>query len=162
MPFTIDAHILDSAKKDNSNEKLDLDNQVPLLKLINSIERPNDLLQIRNNQERLIQIDQYYIAKYKAQSNVLKKVIFMSCLGLVGAVLYHNKLIPSFAFTIYLGVITSILCIIIAKDVFNIFLRDNMIFDEYDYGFLTPPIISGNMHNVYNTAELSNMPTCSS
>ena len=52
---------------------------------------------------------------------------------------------------------------IVARDLYDIFLRDNMNFDEYDYAFLNRPAVSLQTgDNYYNDAELSNLPTCAS
>ena len=164
MVLKLDEAIFENSKDlKNPNILIDEKNATIVANMLNKIKNTENIEKIQNNQDRLIQIDKYYLNKYKTQSDILKKVIFFCCVGLVGAVLYNKKLISTLVFSIYLGVVFSILIILIAKDVFSVFLRDNMNFDEYDYGFLyKPPVVTSNMHNDYNTAELSNMPTCAS
>ena len=164
MVLKLDETIFENSKNlKNPNILIDEKNATIVANMLNKIKNTENIDKIQNNQDRLIQIDKYYLNKYKAQSDILKKVIFFCCVGLVGAVLYNKKLISTLVFSIYLGVVFSILIILIGKDLFSVFLRDNMNFDEYDYGFLyKPPVVTSNMHNGYNTAELSNMPTCAS
>lgn len=132
-----------------------------LSQLMDGTKNGTELTQIRNNQKRLIESDTYYISKYKAQSSVLQMIVFFCCLGLIGAVIYHNHWITSLVFTIYLGCLLAILLVFIIKDVIIIFFRDSRNFNEYDFGALYSPATSNsNSNSNLNTAELSQFPTC--
>jgi hypothetical protein len=111
----------------------------------------------------LVQLDRYYIAKLQAETRVLKTIVFFCCLGLIGTLIFNNRLITSLFYTVYMGILFFIMFIIVSRDLVDIFLRDNMIFDEYDYAFLNRPAVSlMTGDDYYNDAELSNLPTCAS
>ena len=130
--------------------------------MISSISGNNDLRQIKQNQHRLIQSDTYYLSKYKAQSMILKTIIFFCCLGLIGTILFHKSLISNLVFTIYLGILLAILFILIAKDTFNIFLRDSFNFNEFDFGFFYKPTSTSTttLDDYWSDAQLADFPTC--
>ena len=153
-----DPNIFDNSDKTNPNVMADIENSKILTNIVNKIYDISNIPQTITNQNRLIEIDTYYILKYKAQSDILKKIIFFCCLGLIGAVLYNKKIISSYNYTIYLGFLFALLIIFIAKDIYNIFLRDNTHFKEYDY--LAPPVYNSKIFKNTNTIELSNLPTC--
>ena len=161
----MDVNIFSNAQVENENTILDIKNTTLVAQMLYELKggNVNNDNNIYNNQERLIQIDKYYLLKYKAQSDILKTIIFFCFLGLVGAVLYNKNLISSSIYNIYLGSIFALLIILISKNTYNIFLRDNINFDEYDYGFLyKPPATALTMNKNTNLVELSNMPTCGS
>ena len=119
-----------------------------------------ELYQDKNNKDRLVEIDRYYIAKYKAEIRVLKTFIFFCCLALIGSIFYNKGMISMLLFTIYTGLLFLVMFIVIARDLINIFLRDSTNFDEYDYSFFYKPKRSGVMYKTYNAGELSKIPTC--
>lgn len=112
------------------------------------------------NLQRNAEVDIFYILKYKKQIQTLQHIIIICCVGLIGSVLYHNQLIPSDVYTMYLGVVFGIGLIIIFYDLFNIFIRNSNDFNQYDYEFIySPPMIPKSTPKNYNLLELSNMPT---
>jgi hypothetical protein len=112
------------------------------------------------NLQRHAEVDIFYILKYKKQILMLQHIIITCCVALVGSVLYHNGLIPSELYTTYLGVVFAIGILVVLYDLFDIFIRNNNNFNEYDFEFIySPPTISKTKQKGYNTLELSNMPT---
>ena len=92
---------------------------------------------IITNQQRLIKIDRFYIDKYKAQTTILKQIIFFCCLGLIGAIFYNKQIISLDVFNFYLIVLFSVLLYYTGYGLYDIYSRDNQNFDEYDFGTLT-------------------------
>ena len=112
------------------------------------------------NLQRHAQVDIFYILKYKKQIQTLQHIIIICCVALVGSLLFHNGFIPSELYTMYLGVVFAIGILIVLYDLFDIFIRNNNNFNEYDYEFIySPPTIPTIVNKTYNSLELSNMPT---
>ncbi len=112
------------------------------------------------NLQRNAEVDIFYILKYKKQIRMLQHIIIACCVGLIGSVLYHNGLISSDMYTLYLIIVLTIGMLIVLYDLFDIFIRNNNNFHEYDYEFIySPPTIPLVKNKNYNSLELSNMPS---
>jgi hypothetical protein len=145
---------------DDAALNLDVAMTTSVIKMLYGIKGGDSLYQDKNNKDRLVEIDRYYIAKYKAEIRVLKTFIFFCCLALIGSIFYNKGMITMLFFTIYTGLLFLVMFIVIARDLINIFLRDSTNFDEYDYSFFYKPKQSGVMYKTYNAGELSKIPTC--
>jgi hypothetical protein len=111
------------------------------------------------NLQRHAQVDIFYILKYKKQVQTLQHIIIICCVALVGSLLFHNGIIPSEFYTMYLGIVFAIGILLVLYDLFDIFIRNNNNFNEYDYEFIySPPTIPPIQNKTYNSLELSNMP----
>jgi hypothetical protein len=112
------------------------------------------------NLKRHADVDIFYILKYKKQILMIQHIIIACCVALIGSVLYHNGLITSDMYTMYLIIVFSVGILIFIYDMFDIFMRNNNNFNEYDFEFIYSPskIPKSNTKN-YNSVELSNMPT---
>jgi hypothetical protein len=134
-----------------------------IVKTLYELDGGDKLIQQRKNENRLIEIDRYYIAKYKAETKVLQVVIFFCCLALIGSILYNKEIISLLMYTTYVGFISLIMLLVIGRDMYNIFIRDSTNFDEIDYTLSYRPVIPDISSNInYNTGELSNLPSCPS
>jgi hypothetical protein len=51
-----------------------------IVKTLYELDGGDKLIQQRKNENRLIEIDRYYIAKYKAETKLLQVIIFFCCL----------------------------------------------------------------------------------
>ena len=112
------------------------------------------------NLQRHAEVDIFYILKYKKQILMLQHIIIACCVGLIGSVLYHNGLIPSELYTTYLSIVFAIGILVVLYDLFDIFIRNNNNFNEYDFEFIySPPTIPLVKPKNKNSLELSNMPT---
>lgn len=142
--------------------KLDMYMTTGVIKTLYQLEGGDKLIQQRRNENRLVEINHYYIAKYQAQTKVLKTFIFFCCLAMIGSILYNKGLITMLTFTIYTGLLGFIMLYVIGRDIFNIFIRDSRNYDEIDYSLSYTPSfpdidLSG---NTPSAAELSNIPSC--
>jgi hypothetical protein len=142
--------------------KLDMYMTTGVIKTLYQLEGGDKLIQQRKNEDRLVEINHYYIAKYQAQTKVLKTFIFFCCLAMIGSILYNKGLITMLTFTIYTGLLGFIMLYVIGRDIFNIFIRDSRNYDEIDYSLSYTPSfpdidLSG---NTPSAAELSNIPSC--
>jgi len=147
----------DDVTKFNNNKEVDIKYINYYSKFINDIKRTDDLSQNLINLQNNIEIDTYYILKYNAQIDVLKSIIFICCLSLLGSLLYHNSLITSSMYTLYACVVFGVGIVYISYKLFNIFMRSNLNFNEYDYNSIfRPDYVKYNTKNL-NTIELSNL-----
>jgi len=142
--------------------KLDMYMTTGVIKTLYQLEGGDKLIQQRKNENRLVEINHYYIAKYQAQTKVLQSFIFFCCLAMIGSILYNKGFITLLTFTIYTGLLGFIMIYVIGRDIFNIFIRDNRNYDEIDYSLSYTPSfpdidLSG---NTPSAAELSNIPSC--
>jgi len=122
----------------NDNYSNDLNNSYALLKYLNKSQRDPDEAQpniIYN--ERQIGVNKYYIMKYQSESYILKLIIFFCGLALIGCLFFLKGLISETLHIIYLGIIITIGLITILYNVYNLLYRDNIRFDEYDYGYMS-------------------------
>jgi hypothetical protein len=157
----MDPNVFDNVPQDNA-VKLDIYTTTGVMSRLYDLEGGDKLIQQKKNEDRLVQIDRYYIAKYKAETRVLQSVVFFCCVAMVGSVLFNKGLISLLSFTMYIGFVGIIMLYVIGRDIYNIFIRDSANYDEIDYNFYyTPPGSNASGQN-YTSAELSNMPSCPS
>jgi hypothetical protein len=86
------------------------------------------MLKMRKNE-----IQEYYHSEYQRQIFILKLFIFFTVISLLGAILYRTGLVPPFLLMAYLGAVGSIAFVVIFYYLWDFYLRDNTIFDEYDF-----------------------------
>ena len=153
----MDPNVFDNVPQTEAVKK-DLYWTTDVIKKLYEIKGGDKLVQQRKNEDRLVKIDRYYIAKYKAQTRVLKSFIFFCCLALVGSVLLNKGLITSLTYIIYVGILGFIMLYVIGRDIINIFLRDSTNFDEYDYALYYTPIKGTSGPSIVE----SEIPTCPS
>jgi len=147
---------------DGSTDEIDITNSTYVANQLYHLANVDNLQQLHDNQERLIQSDRYYIAKYKAQNYILQQIVFFCCLGLIGAILYNKQWISLTMFNVYLLLLFIVLLFYIGRGLFDIFIRDSHNFDEYDYSMLNNPNMNGLDKKNNGTAdfELSGIPSC--
>lgn len=112
--------------------------------------RNKELLQDVDNRIRQKEILTYYYKKYKAQKKILLYIVLASILTI--CLTYLNKrfkfLVTDTIFILAIGILFAILVINICAQLFEIFFRNNINFDEYDFMFQ-------NKSNVSNIIEKS-------
>lgn len=151
--------IIGEVNTTNMNENQDAELTRTWSTYLNKINNVEQVNQTNNNNKRHIELNEYAILKYKAQTIVLKKIIIICCIALIGSYVYYLNFITKTFYNIYLGIVFGVGVIIVMYDLYDIFMRSSYNFNEYDYEFIyTPP----NIHNTgtnYNTIQLSNLPT---
>jgi hypothetical protein len=142
----------------NPNKISDINNTNYYSNILIQSKNLDDFSQNMVDTKRNIEIDLFYIEKYRAQIDVLKYIIFICCISLFGSVMYHNRLLTDTLYTGYLTLVFVIGLIIILYKLFDIFIRNNNNFKEYDYNFIyKPPTVT--FGDVSNNIELSDLPT---
>ena len=89
--------------------------------------------------QKLLDVNNYYILKYKSESNILKLIIFFCGLALIGCVFFLKGLIGEGLYIIYLGFIITIGVVHVIYNIYDLKYRDNQRFDEYEYGYINKP-----------------------
>ena len=89
---------------------------------------------------------------YDKKIKIMKETIIICCLGLIGCFLLNKQIISDKLFSIYLGLVFSVGFILVFYDLWDLYIRDNKNFDEYDYSVyynkrdLSNNIVSGSLH----------------
>jgi predicted nucleic acid-binding Zn-ribbon protein len=115
--------------------------------------QPEDVSQNMLNLKRNIEMDTYFYLKYNAQIELLKSIIVVCCISLIGSVLYHNGLITSDMYTIYLSIVFGVGIFYIVYKVYDIFIRDENNFTRFAFEKLFSKSNNINSENTYNDSE---------
>jgi len=146
----------------NYNNTMDIEISNYYTNLLYDVHGLKDISQNNINLERNAEVSLYYYLKYNKQIYLLKLIIFTCCLALFGAVLYSNSILSSNNFTYYLGVVFGIGAIFIVYNIYDIYIRDTINFNEYDYQY-KPPMpdeLNSNLSNL-STSQLAKVdPKC--
>ena len=145
---------------DVANSRVDLVAQLTLLKTVesqlNDSKNAIDKLQNRNDtQMRLVQINTYYGQRYESHSNLMKKLIVVCVPLLVLIILKKKSLLPETISKYAIGITIAVGAIYIIRDLWDIFTRSNMNYDEYDWKYedpskQSPSIWQYNKDHLYN------------
>ena len=123
-----------------STEKQDLDDQVRLINisekhLNRSKQQINKNKNLNRNNLRLTEINTYYSQQYTAYNFILKLVVYLCTPLLIIAVLKQQGLLSS-TVTNLLGIlILTIGLFFIIPKIIDVYMRNNMIFNEYDQAY---------------------------
>ena len=100
----------------------------PLTSPYNSINGKKNI-----QQDKKLNINTYYSKLYDKKIKIIKEIILVCCLGLIGCLLLNKGLIGDKTFAFYLGLVFSIGFILVFYDLWDLYIRDNKNFDEYNY-----------------------------
>jgi uncharacterized membrane protein (DUF485 family) len=109
------------------------------------------------NKMRQIEINNNYLKRYERQIYIIKKIILICVIGLIGCILFSNSLIGYGMLNIYLGIVLSVGFIVIFYDLWDIYIRNNNNFDEYDYDMDNIPHAWSDMDVSLNPIDLSRL-----
>lgn len=135
--FGIENDYFNEIVKGFSNYKNDISYINDVYDKLNLLETNNGIDNKLYNEEikkkREIQINAYYIHKYYKQINILKEIIFFCCLGLIGFILFNMKILSETILVSYIGILLSLLFIKVMYDLWDIYIRDDRYFNEYNF-----------------------------
>jgi uncharacterized membrane protein (DUF485 family) len=140
----------------NENRILDISMSNYYTKMLYDTHNLKDVSQNSINLERHSEVNMYYLLKYNKQIYLLQIIVFTCCIALVGAVLYSKSILSSNTYTYYLGVVFGVGFIIAAYNLYDIYIRDTITFNEYDFQY-KPPAPDGSDLAGLTTSELANM-----
>lgn len=92
-----------------------------------------------HHKERQQEIQEYYHKQYEQQIFLVKLLIFFALLTIVGSLLLHYQIITMPAFAAYLGIVFSIAFVVFFYYLWDFYLRDTVVFDEYQFDVYSPP-----------------------
>ena len=156
-------------QKNVSNSRMTLDEQIVALDIIeNELSEAKLRLRLyedeKYNKLRQVEINTYYGKKYNSHTDVMKIIVIM-CIPILIIGIIHNSQIIDDRITYTLMVLTvSIGVIAIGYKLYDNALRDNMNYDEYDWGFNEKDAPTDNSGIIINPWELPNIecrgPAC--
>ena len=86
--------------------------------------------------QKLLDVNNYYILKYKSESNILKLIIFFCGLALIGCLFFLKGFIGESLYIIYLGIVIGLGSIVVIYNIYKLIYRSNTKFDENEYGYM--------------------------
>jgi hypothetical protein len=95
----------------------------------------NHLYGIKDNKMRMVEINTYYGKRYRAQAGLMKLIIFICVLLLVLSILRKKGLINDSISNILVGIVITLGIFFIIWRILDIYWRDNMNYDEYNFNF---------------------------
>ena len=155
---------LQSVQERVGNGRSMLEGQMALTKVaeheMNQVKlRLNDLEETKNNKLRMVEINNYFSQRYQAYSNVLKLVIYF-CVPLVGLVLLKNYgLLTEEVYTFFTGVVLAVGIFVIARRSWDIFVRSDIHFEEYNWNMTPDPAVNHPTIWEYNKTHFLNIDT---
>lgn len=103
---------------------------------LNKAKRRLELLEEeKNNKIRLVEINNYYGDKYAEHSQLMKVIIFTLIPIIILAVLHNKGILPSAIYTGLIVIISLIGAYFFWRRFASIIMRDNMNYQEYNWGF---------------------------
>ena len=147
-----------------SQTRTDLVNQMTLLNVVedqlNQARQKIDNLYSKNDTKmRMVQINTYYGQRYEAHSEIMKKIIIICIPLLILFILKKKGLIPETISNYLIGIVIAVGAFILIQNVWDIFTRSNMNFNEYDWKYedpmaQAPSIWEYNKKNFFNFDNL--------
>lgn len=147
-----------------SQSRIDLVAQLTLLQVVedqlNQAKAKIDELQNTNDTKmRMVQINTYYGQRYEAQSHVMKKIIMICIPVLIIFILKKKSLIPETISGYLIGIIIAGGAFWIMFDVWDIYNRNNMDFDQIEFQYddpasMTPSIWEYNKTHMFDFNNL--------
>lgn len=127
--------------KDNvASSRITLDEQMIAIDIVeNELQEAKKRLNIlqddKYNKLRQVEINTYYGKKYNSHTDVMKIIVFMCIPILIVSLIANMVILPSGLYFWSIIVIISIGVICIGYKLIDNLTRDNMNYDEYDWGF---------------------------
>ena len=115
----------------------------------------------RNNKIRLVEINSYYGDKYAEHSKLMKIIIFTLIPIIVLTFLNNKSILPSTIYYILIVIISIIGAYFFWKNYSSIIMRDNMNYQEYNWGYNLNSLPSGSSTSTDPWASTNvNLGTC--
>jgi len=136
-----------------ATSRVDLVDQLTLLGVVeqqlnNAKQKINQSDNIKNDKLRMVEINTYYGKRYKAYSELMKLLIYISLFLLFLAILNKKELLPENISNALMIVVLVIGGYFFIRKLMDIIRRDNMDFDQYDWSSTTSSSSSMNQPSV--------------
>ena len=119
-----------------TNEREDLNEQLKIIKVAeNQLNKTKQLINknknLNNNSLRLLEINTYYSNQYNAYNSILRVVVYLCLPLLILGILRQYGLLSSRISNILGILILTIGVLFILSKISDLYMRDNMVFNEY-------------------------------
>lgn len=146
-----------------SESRVDLVSQLTLLRVVedrlSKVKAQMSNLKNRNDTKmRLVQVNTYYGKRYERQTLLMKKIIIVCIPLIILFALKKKNIIPELISNYLLGITIAVSSIFIIKDIWEINIRSNMNFDEYEWKYEDPNVYSPSIweYNKKNFLKMEN------
>jgi hypothetical protein len=155
------SNVYKSLQSSVANSRVNLVDQLTAVGIVegelnNAKTQLNELETIKNNKMRMVEINTYYGKRYKAHTQIIKKLILISVPLLILAILKKKGLIPSIIPEMFIYGISGLIILLggysILTNIIDVNSRDNMDFDEYSWSF-NPDAVKPSVYE-YDKAQL--------
>jgi hypothetical protein len=144
----------------NHNKDVIVDNELnALIQKLNGSEIETKKRKEIQLKERKKDIEDYYYEEYTLQLFLVQCVAAFTVMGLLGGTLYRYGLMPYAFLMAYLGIVAAAAVLVMAYYLWDFYLRDNTIFQEYDFNKIHSPYPSSPVENVYTELD-ANLLSC--
>lgn len=118
----------------------------------------------RYNTKRMAEINDYYSEKYRAQTKVMKTIVYFCIPVLILGILMKKELIPQNISLIIISILIGLAIVIVGLQIIDIMNRDNMVFSEYNFPFNPSEekkLMSADLSSPDQPVARSTLSTCS-
>ena len=121
-----------------ATSRVDLVDQMTLIGIVenqlNEVKaHMNQSENIKNEKLRMVEINTYYGKRYQAHTELIKLLIYISSFMLILTILMKKELIPASIGKGVIGVVIAISVFFLVRKLIDIYYRDNMDFDQYEW-----------------------------
>jgi len=150
-----------------SNSRVDLVDQITMAKVVeqelkDSRAHLNGLAEIKNDKIRMVEINNYFAQRYKEQSSLMRLVIYLCIPLLLLGIVAKLHVIPDTLVHYLTGITIAVGVYLFARRAWDISVRSNMNFNEYEFGSddpekLHPTIWEYNKKHFFPNFSLGNV-----
>ena len=121
--------------------------------------RLNELDDTKNNKLRMVEINNYLGKRYQAYANIMKLIIYF-CVPLLGLFLLKSyNLLSADVHTFLTGTLLAVGIFLIVRRSWDIFVRSDINFDEYNWSSTADPAVLHPTIWEYNKTHFLNIDT---
>jgi hypothetical protein len=144
-----------------SASRIDLVDQMILIDVVEkelneAKTRMNQIDNITNEKLRMVEINTYYGKRYKAYTELMKLIIYISSVLLILVILNKKQIIPEKIGNGIMGLVVAVGIFFIIRKLVDIYFRDNMDFDQYEW-LNIPDIANKQTVLEYDEAQLKQL-----
>ena len=89
----------------------------------------------KTNSLRMVEIGTYQMQRYNAHTYIMKIIVLTAVIVLAFSILLQKQMIPSKIAVACITVTLSIALIVLFRNIYDLFRRSNLVYDQYTWGF---------------------------
>jgi len=126
-----------------TDDKNNLSQQMTMINVIeNELNNMKNNMRVmrdnKNNKMRLIELGNYESDKYKANTYIMKVIALTAIVILIISALFKNGIIPGNISSGLITIVGGVSLIIILRNIYDIYSRSNLNFNQYNFGDVSP------------------------